>query len=258
MSALANGLRVLAAFSQTSGPLSVSDLCKSLGLQKSNVSKILSTLREQGWVSQDPVSRKYTVDLQSFIVGMQLVQQSELCRLAIPHMRKLADVTGQSVALTILSSGLLVHIMSVEGRDFADARFRCGVQLPYYASSAGTSILAHSDEALIDDLLAKHPPSQLTSFTITDASQIKARLAEARATGRAESYSEAISGLGGISVPVFSEDSKIQAALGLIFVDTKLNRKQVDANFELLHGAARATSLSCGCSVYPYGTPRRS
>jgi DNA-binding IclR family transcriptional regulator len=258
MSALANGLRVLAAFSQNSGPLSVSELCKMLDLRKSNVSKILSTLREQGWVSQDPVSRKYVVDLQSFVVGMQLIQQSELCRLAIPHMRKLSDATGQSVALTVFSSGMLVHVMTVEGRDFSDVRFRSGVQLPYYASSAGTSILSHADDELIDHLLATRPPMQLTSFTVTDAARFKARLTEARTTGRAESYGEALNGLGGISVPILGEQGKVQAALGLIFIDSSTQRKQVNAHFNLLHAAASSISMALGCGVYPYAKPQRT
>lgn len=253
MSALAKGLQLLAEFGRTPDPLSVSDICERLGLQKSYASKVLATLRDEGWIEQDPSTRRYSVALKAFGIGMHFIHRSDICRNALPVMRRLSEASGHSLALTIMSYDSLVHVISVEGREFADARFRCGVQLPYFASSAGVTILAHQREEVVDSLLERVPPRPLTSDTITDPVAYKRRLARAKQTGCAESRGESVPGLGGLSVPIFSEDLQVEAALGLIFPVQLVPPSMNEDVFAVLHRAARDISLNCGCSAYPYG-----
>jgi DNA-binding IclR family transcriptional regulator len=57
-------MRVLMAFSGDQQSFGVSELSDQLALPKSQVSKILATLRRHGLVTQDTASRRYSVGLR--------------------------------------------------------------------------------------------------------------------------------------------------------------------------------------------------
>jgi len=63
LSSVKNALRILKSFTMDEPEKKISDLSASLGLNKSTVSRTMSTLASEGFVFKDPESKKYRLGL---------------------------------------------------------------------------------------------------------------------------------------------------------------------------------------------------
>lgn len=253
MKSLETALGVLKVFVDADGELSVQDIVEKVGLKKSHVSKILSTLRQAGMLEQNPKTRHYSVGVEAFELGTRYLVRQQLARDALPIMRQLVDRCGHSATLSIRRGGHVLHLMAVEGPLYIDGRWRVGNRLPIHATSAGRVLLAWMEEDEAKVLLAQLDLDPITPQTITDADALLERIAETRKSGLAITRGESAPGLAAIAVPVFDAEDKVDAALGLVIPDQHFDDADQVALQEELFGAARRLSLKLGAAAYPFG-----
>ncbi len=251
---LATALRLLSRFVAAQGPLGVADLARELGLNKSQVSKILKTFRDYGFIEQDAATQKYSVGLNAFALGNNYVNAYPLSRDALPVMRKLVDETGHSAALSIMRGGDVIHLLAVEGRLFIDGRWRVGRFMPYHSTSAGKLLLAFGPPERVDLLLKTRGLPRMTPNTITDERQFRTALQKARKTGISVSRSETYTASAAIGAPVFDATGQAIAVLGLICPEHLLTRQEEERLVAPLQRAARELSFKMGVDTYPFGT----
>lgn len=223
------------------------------GLKKSQVSKILATLRDSGFLRQNPKTREYSVGLLSVALAGGYINSSRLAREGIALMRELVDTSGQTAVLSVLHDKEIMYLAAVEGPLFIDVGWRVGTWMPFHATAVGKVLVAYLDEAELDAMIASHGLPRLTPQTICDPDTFRAHLSKIRDTGIGETKSEGTRGLGAMAAPVFGEGENVIAALGFVYpaqiVDTQSHR-----HFSrFLHGAARRLSAKLGAQVYPYG-----
>jgi DNA-binding IclR family transcriptional regulator len=243
----------LGQFVSRQGPLGVGDITETLGLNKSQASKVLKTFRDFGFLVQDPDSRKYSVGLNAFALGNRYVNANPLSREALPIMRKLVDESGHSAVLTVIHNGDVIHLLAVEGRMFVDGRWRVGRWMPYHTTSAGKVLLAFGPDSIVDHLIKTRGLPRVTPNTITNVRQFKQVLGKARTEGIAVTRSENFPGTAALSVPVFDQAGRAVAALGLICPEHLLTREEETRLAAPLHRAARALSFRMGAQIYPFG-----
>jgi IclR family acetate operon transcriptional repressor len=252
MKALESALQVLKLFA-TEETLSVGEIAERTGLQRSNLSKVLADFRNNGFLDQDPVTRRYRVGLAAFELGAFYGKTHPLARDALPFMRELVERCGHTTALSVRSGDTFLHLMAVEGPLYVEGHWRVGNRLAYHATSAGKVLLAGMADDKIDGLLKRQPPWPVTSDTVTDPGKLKAQVAEIRRTGVAVSRGESARGLAAAAVPVFDRTDRTAAAIGLIVPDHLFETTRTGELAVLLHDAARRLSVKLGASVYPYG-----
>jgi DNA-binding IclR family transcriptional regulator len=250
---LATALRVLSRFISAQGPLGVGEFEQQLKLNKSQVSKILKTFREFGFLEQDATTQKYSVGLNAFALGNTYVNLYPLARDALPVMRKLVDETGHSAVLSVMHGTNVIHLLAVEGRLFIDGRWRVGRYMPYHSTSAGKLLLAFGPPERVDMFLKTHGLPRITSNTITKERQFRAELQKVRKTGisvtRSETYAESAS----IGAPVLDATGHAIAVLGLICPEHLLTRQEERKLCPPLQRSARELSLKMGAENYPFG-----
>ncbi|MEP6714551.1 MAG: helix-turn-helix domain-containing protein, partial [Terriglobia bacterium] len=71
--------------------LGISDLARRTALLPSDVHRLLSSLRTNGYVSQDSESKKYRLGVQLLRVGLETCQRSQLYALAHPIVVELSQ-----------------------------------------------------------------------------------------------------------------------------------------------------------------------
>ena len=91
MKTIKNALQILAVFKDHDGPLGVNDIAQRLGFEKSYVSRVLSAMRDMDYLVQDPDTRKYTVGLEAFALGVRYLADTPLTRTALPVMREMSN-----------------------------------------------------------------------------------------------------------------------------------------------------------------------
>lgn len=252
MKSLDTALGVLMAFSTDTRDFGVSELSERLGLPKSQVSKVLATLRKHGLVSQDPATRRYSVGLRAFALGTRYLKFSRLCQEALSVMHMLVAETGHSARFSVRDGDDALFLLSLEGPHFFDTGWRSGTWLPWHTSSAARVILAFLPEDEAERLLHLRPLVPLTEHSITDPETLREAIRSARASGYVIQRNEMTLGLGTISVPVFGESQAPLGSLSMAFPEYEIEADQEAGFAAILHAKARILSARMGCVVYPF------
>lgn len=107
---LENAMEVLLAL-PVDRSISVTELSKAVALSKSAVCKILRTLRDYGMVSQDPVTREYTLGYLFISKGYQVLEHLDIRKQAKPELKWLTDKYEENSMLMLEKDG---HAIAVE------------------------------------------------------------------------------------------------------------------------------------------------
>jgi DNA-binding IclR family transcriptional regulator len=252
MKSLGTALRVLAEFTGLQASWGVGELAERCKLPKSQVSKILSTFREQGFLIQDQATRRYSVGLRSFVLGSRFVTYHELAREALPIMRALVDKSGHSVRLCVADRGEVIYLLAIEGPLLLHTGWRAGTNLPWHATSAGRVLLAFLSQPEQEMILARTGLPAITPFTVTDRSKLSSLLRRIREQGYATVRGESTPGLGAISVPILGTGQRVVGALSLAFPEHVVSAEDEGRLFAMLHDSARMLSLRSGSPVYSF------
>ncbi|MDF2991559.1 MAG: kipR [Microbacterium sp.] len=165
--ALARGIRILEAIAEARGGLTVTELSELTGIDKSSVSRLISTLVDVGLVARVESRR---VVLTGRVLGLAkgFRQQYNLSEIARPHLTDLRDKVDETVILTIRQRS---HTVSIDQFD-PEHPFRMvphvGNTAPLYATAAGRAIMfalpVAEQHRIIDELVdaeVEHPEVRL-------------------------------------------------------------------------------------------------
>lgn len=100
-SPIATAMAVLRCFSATEPLLGVVELADRVGIHKSSMSRLLSTLESEELVEQDPVSRKYRLGLGLLEAAGPLLARLDVRRAALPVLRDLAAAEQETASLLL-------------------------------------------------------------------------------------------------------------------------------------------------------------
>lgn len=255
MKSLSTALRVFTAFASGKSDWGVGELAEHCGITKGQVSKILAVYRQHGLLKQDPASRRYSVDLRSYVIGAQFLIRDTLARHALPVMRHLTQTSGHSVRLCVRDGDKLIYLLVTVGPHLLESGWRAGSALPWHTTSGGRIMLAYMDEGERETILDAAERDPALPLSRGDRARLERLIAQARADGYAIVRNQATLGLGAISVPVLGADQRVIASLAIAFPDDLIASEDELALIEPLHEAARALSLRNGAQVYSIRAP---
>lgn len=210
------GLRAMALLRDSPlGELGLGELARGIGLHKSTVHRLLATLVRHSYVAQNPVTKRYRLGLVFLEFAYRVVEQLEVRRQALRPMHQLADLTGESVYVSVLSGGRTLAIDEVVGPRGVTLGTNAGVSLPLHATASGKCFLAWLPEDERDRLLAHQPFTRVTDRTIVDRDELMEELAQTRRRGYATNDEETEPGVRYAAAPVFDAHGAIAATLSL-------------------------------------------
>ena len=151
MKTVKKALSILDCFSREVPRLGVTDLANKLGMHKSGVHGLLSTLRQEGYVVFDPATRKYALGYKPLELAGRISFRRGLVDIALPLMRDLAADCEEDIGLNILVEGRRVCIALVESRYFVRQFVPQGKALPLHCSAAGKVLMAYLTEPELEE-----------------------------------------------------------------------------------------------------------
>jgi DNA-binding IclR family transcriptional regulator len=249
---LAIALRVISEFVNDSEDVSVSALSSRLDLPKSQVSRILSTFRESGFLTQSASTKKYRVGLKAYAIGCKYLHSDRLIGESVPLLRSLVDRSNYTAAISILDGSRPFYLAGIEGSVPVDFGSRTGAYFPNHATAPGKVLLAFSSADRRAGILAKSKLERLTSQTIVDLRELRSQLAEVVSRGFAVSSGDRTPGIGSLAVPVLAADGHLAAALSIVYPLGRVAEQQYDYFVSILHEVARTLSLRLGAQAYPF------
>jgi DNA-binding IclR family transcriptional regulator len=207
---LSKGLTILAVLADASEPVSLSFVARCTGLPKSTIHRIVTELRDAGFVESS--ADGHSLGLRLFELGGIALRQNQIVSTARPHMEELFERTRHVIQLGILQGTDAMYLVRVGRQGHQLVASHIGGRIPATCTAVGKAILAHDDallETVIDAGLIRR-----TRYSMTDAILLRASLAETRRSGIAVELEEARVGLACVASPIII-DGTVRAALSL-------------------------------------------
>lgn len=206
-------LSLLETLAKSPEPMGVTELAERQGLTKSNAHRTVDTLRQLGYVEYLPEHRRYRASFKLWELGARVSDNLDIKQVASPYLHALADETGETVHLCLLSEQNVIYVDKVDCKHHVRPATRIGGSAPAHCVSTGKAILAFQDPAAIQkilDGLDRH-----TAKTIVSQKVFEAELATVREQGiaynRGEWHVETI----GAAAPIRNAEGAVIAAVGV-------------------------------------------
>lgn len=152
------------------GRLRLVDLQSRLGLAKSTARRLLVGLTEVGFACVDDDGR---IALGERLLGLGSADAAQIAVTFRPAMERVAEVTGETVDLSVLRAGQMWFIDQIESAHRLRAVSAVGDRFPLHDTANGKAALALLTDAEANDLLSH--------LTADHAERLRAELAEIRA-----------------------------------------------------------------------------
>lgn len=239
-----NGLALLEALAHAGEPCGVSELARHLQLTKSNVHRLLRTLADKGYARNVGTSGRYEVTLKLWELGVEVLDKLDVKRVALEHMERLANVSGETVHLSILEGGEVVYIDKVDSPLPVRAYSKIGGRAPAYCVATGKALLAHAPEGVTQEVLGNL--QRYTEHTLSTPEALAAELQRVRECGYAINRGEWREGVGGIAAPIRDARGVVIAAIGISGPVERLKPRTVKQLAPVVMQVAAAMSLGLG------------
>jgi DNA-binding IclR family transcriptional regulator len=169
-----------------SGPMGVTELSKSLGLNKSTVHRLLASLIAMDYVKKENDSDKYRLTFKILALGEALLDKVDIVLVARPYLQQLVELSGETVHLVQREGTDMVYIDKVESQ-VSSVRMvsRIGVGKPLYCTAVGKAMLAELDDLEVKKIWDDSKIEKLTPKTIVDFEEFVKELNDIRQKGYA-------------------------------------------------------------------------
>jgi len=185
-------LLILDMVAATPGEVGLTELARRTGLKKATVHRLAADLVAHKMLERGGYG--YRLGLHLFELGQKVSAPRRLRRSALPYMTDLLAATGEVVQLGVLDGTEVVYVEKLTGKYRTPAPSTVGSRLPAYCSGLGKAILAFSDEAVVEQVLAAPMPAR-TSTTITDPARFRVEIEKIRESGVAYDREEGTAGI---------------------------------------------------------------
>lgn len=245
--AFIKGLRLLETLALSERPRGVTDLANELKFTKSNVHRLLMTLQAQGYVRQIPPHSTYELTTKIWILGNHVIHRMDLFNIARPAMAKLAEITGETVHLSVLEGTEVVYVDKIESAHHIRAHTSVGMRAPAFTMATGKAMLAQ----MPDEYLEQFQPHfrRYTDTTRTTLQELREDIALARAQGySAVLHGEWREGIAACACAIVGRSGELVGAIGVSGPDTRIKRKHIKEYSVYVMEAARTIGAALGYS----------
>lgn len=241
---------VLNAFSEEEKILTLSEISRRICLPKSTTHRFLVALEEQGLLNKEPGSEGFRLGYQLFRWGMLAQRSTDFRNLALPILKELCHVTGETTVLSVRDGNAGIWIEQIESKHAFRIAKREGVRLLLHAGASSKVLLAFLEDEEIDEILSQIELVPLQTNTITDRNELIKELIITRQQGYATSFEETDPGAMGIAAPVYDHSNKIIAGIGIVAPINRVTKDQVPEKAKLVVDAGRELSVLLGAAIF--------
>ncbi|MBW3096031.1 IclR family transcriptional regulator [Pseudohoeflea coraliihabitans] len=115
MSQIERCLDILESLHQAPGGYALSNLAEKLSMPKSAVHRLMITLRDRGYVEQDPDTDLYRATLKLSLIGAKYFSTTNLKEFLKPVIADLSAEAGELARLSLLIGEELIWVLSSQG-----------------------------------------------------------------------------------------------------------------------------------------------
>lgn len=204
------------------GTVGVSELSRALGVHRSTAFRLLATLEARHLVEQVEHRGAYRLGLGVLRLSGAVSARIDVTRDAQQMCEAMAKRLDETTNVAILDDVSAVNITQAMGTQMVGVtRQYVGQRAPLHATSTGKVLLAHADDAVLEQVLGSELSAH-TERTITRADDLVEELDHVRHQGWAGADAEWEAGTCAVAVPVRGGDGRVVAALSATAPDFRM------------------------------------
>jgi DNA-binding IclR family transcriptional regulator len=238
-------LRILESLVASPDEKGVTQLARELGSTKARIFRHLQTLRNLGYVVQNPRTEKNGVGARLYVLGQLAGERFSIVAAVRPAMEQLRDRAQQTTVLSTILDGKLTILSHLKGANPIEIGLRLGWSFDMHATAQGRIALAYGPPEAVDAFL-KRKLTAHTPHTMTDPARIRAELETIRRQGWATAPEESLIGINALGAPILGDRGKVVGCIAIVgsiqHIPATPTRDQIDA----VLSAARLASQSVG------------
>lgn len=228
----------IAAILQLEGPLTVSEVADRIGCARSTAHRLLQMLvyRDFAVQAEDSV---YRVGPVLELATYSQSSASLLRATALPQLRRIVDLLGESANLAVRTGDTVRFIASVESSQALRVGTREGMVFPAHRTTAGLLLLA---DVATDELEELYSPERYTEHRgdRPDLRRLISDLARVRRNGFAFNQDRSERGVVAVGVPVHGRDGKVLAGISVSMPSVRYDKERLKLYVATLRTAACA------------------
>ncbi len=228
VNSLQRGLAILESFTPDRPTLRLQEIAQKTCLHKSTVLRLLHTLISLNYVSFNSYQKQYSLSPKILSLGLIVISNMELRKVALPHLEELSKSSDQTVNLGILDGKEVVYIERISRRQVINTDFHIGSRLNLYLSSIGRAILAFLNQEKFDLVLNEllGDPEAIKHIG-PNGKDLKKLLIQVRKNGYAVNDEELFKGLRAIGAPIFNANGEVVAGINIPVFSPLVSRKKL-------------------------------
>ncbi len=197
-------------------PAGLVELSNRLELHKSTVHRILSSLQMMGYVRQEEDTGKYRLSLKWMEISNRITEKMDIVSIARPYLRKLSEISGETVHLVEVEGNEAIYIDKVEsGSNSIRMVSRVGSRIPLYCSGVGKAMLAERSDEEIEEIWNSSDIRAMTPKTILSLDEFLETIREIRKFGYALDNEENEMGVRCIAASILDHEGKARNAFSI-------------------------------------------
>lgn len=209
----ARGLQVIRSFGSEAPRQTISEVAERTGLTRAGARRILLTLQTLGYVASD--GKLFRLTPHMLDLGFAYLSSLPIWNLAEPVMQALVEQIKESCSAAVLDGADIVYVLRVPTHKIMSIILGVGSRLPAYCTSMGRMLLSALPEVELMRILETSERTARTRFTITDVTELAAKIAQVRKQGWSLVNQELEEGLVSMAAPVIDHSGQTVAALNI-------------------------------------------
>ncbi|MBN1226302.1 MAG: IclR family transcriptional regulator [Deltaproteobacteria bacterium] len=227
---LAKGMDVLSLVVHSKTVLGITEISRVLNLSIGSVQRVTNTLQKLGYLRKDENKQGYVLGYKAWGLGLSIIKDIDLKRVAHPYLQELSQEIGETVNLAILDGWDIVYVDRIKTEQIININLSIGSRLPVYCTSMGKSLLAFLPDNEISKILDAIDIKPITPNTITDKSRLLEELQQVRQRGFSLNDRELEIGLRSVAAPVRDESKRVIAAVNIAVPSTRITLEELSTD----------------------------
>lgn len=249
---------ILELLSVESRGLTMTEIGRRLGLHKSTVHRMLSSLRERGYIEKSQETGKYRLGLGFVELASLHLNSLELKTEANPFMHQLTRHTGQTTFLAIRVGCDVVYIDKAETYDSLRRYKIIGRRRPLHTTALGKALLSGMTDEEVENLYADIKFEVVMKNTLGSLEELVDEIREIRERGWSIDNEENERGTRCVAAPIFDYRDRVIASLSTAWDITAYPQLTWADMSEQVVQYSRAISTKMGCRSKRYRETRNA
>lgn len=239
---------VLRSFSRIDRQLPLASIAESAGLPRATAHRILTALREVGFIEQDSRRGTYSLGIGLFELGSLALANMDLLREGKPFLDQLTRASGTAAHLGVFNGMEMVVVEREDQPDRPIRTIRPVEAAPAHCTGLGKAVLAFQDKVVVDRVIAAGL-KRFTRSTICSATPLRQELARVRRRGYSIDNGEHQLWVRCVAAPIRDSHGRVFAAVSVTGPADQVTEDRTPLLADLVMQAGDSISRHLGCEA---------